>query len=209
MPPPVSTHPKKVQALIHRLNAPLKVQHWIHSLSYNKEKTMRSLHGVIKTNRAHCLEAAMSAAVILEHHGYTPLILDLESKDYLDHTLFLFRKNGKYGAVGMSRDVGLYGRKPVYSTIEALAKSYAAPYIDEKACLKAFGVLDLRTLKNSSWRTSESNVWHVEEALRNIPHKKLQLSPAFVQRWRKKYIAFKKLHPGQQPDYFPHQENWM
>lgn len=196
------------ETLIRHIKTPEQVQQWIHSLSYNKEKTMHSLYGVVKNNRAHCLEAAMSAAVLLERHGYAPLILDLESKDYLDHTLFLFRQNGKYGAVGMSRDVGLYGRKPVYRTIEALAKSYAAPYIDEKACLKAYGVLDLRTLKNQSWRTSEKNVWYVEEALRSISHKKLDLSPVFVQRWRKKFIAFKRAHPEQQPDYFPSQENW-
>lgn len=151
----------------------------------------------------------MSAAVILEQHGYPPLILDMESADRLDHTLFLYKHRGKYGTVGLSRDVGLNGRKPVYKTIRALAQSYAAPYIDAHANLKAYGVLDLRTLKSDRWRTSKGSVWYVEEALRQIPHQKIQLSKNFTPYWRKRYLKFKAKHPKKQPDFYPHQEHWL
>ncbi len=219
MPPPLTTHPKKVQVLIRRLKTPLQVQQWINSLDYNKENTMHTLDQVVRRGRAHCLEGVLSAAAILEYHGYPPLILDLESTDLLDHTLFLYKHKGKYGAVGQSRDIGLDGRMPVYPTILSLVKSYAAPYIDEKACLKKYGLLDLsgaagpgsagRTLARQTWRTSKKSVWYVEEALRNIPHKKLALSPAYVKFWRQRFIEFKKKNLGKQPDYFPQQENWM
>lgn len=169
---------------------------------------MHTLLGVVRRGRAHCLEGALSAAAILEHHGYPPLILDLRSTDLLDHTLFLYRQSGRYGAVGKSRDVGLDGRKPVFGTIEALVRSYSAPYIDAKACLTGYGVLDLRTLKRGHWRTSIKSVWYVESALRKIPHHKLRLSPGFVRAWRTQYIAFRREHPDQQPSFYPNQHHW-
>ncbi len=191
------------------LRTPRQVQRWLTSLPYNKAETMRTLPGVLKSGRAHCLEGALGAAALLQPHGYQPLILDLESVDLLDHTLFLYKEKGKYGSVGKSRDIGLDGRKPVYKTIRALVNSYAIPYIDHQATITGYGVLDLRTLKNSSWRTSIQNVWYIEEALRNIPHKNFTLSARIVQKWRQKYLAFKKKYPNQQPDYYPRQNSWL
>lgn len=208
-PPLLSTHPKDVQRLIRRLKTPVQVQPWLYSLSYNKSETMRTLRGVVKMHTAHCLEAVLSAATILEHHGYPPLVLDLDSADLLGHTLFLYRKRRKYGTIGWSRDIGLNGRKPVYKTIRSLVQSYAAPYIDHKARITSYGVLDLRTLKRNYWRTSASNVWYVEDALRKIPHRKLRLSKRYVTRWRKKYIAFKKKYPKKQPMIYPNKEYWV
>lgn len=209
MPPPLSIYPPQIKNLIRRLNTPEKVQRWLESLDYNKADTMRTLESVAYFRSAHCLEGAMATAAILEHHGFAPLILDLESEDLLDHTLFIFQRNGKWGAIGKSRDIGLDGRKPIFTTIEALAKSYVIPYIDQKACITSFGVLDLQTLKNASWRTSKRNVWYVEEALRTMPHKKLSTSPAVVKKWRERFIKYKKLHPELQPNYFPKQQTWI
>lgn len=214
MPPPLSIYSPIIQTLIRHLNTPEKVQRWLASLKYNTEETMYGLPMVARRGRAHCLEGALSAAAILEHHGLPPLILDLESEDLLDHTLFIFqetRPRGRrgWGAIGKSRDIGLDGRKPVFQSVEELARSYVVPYIDAKAHIKAFGVLDLRTLKNSSWRTSKQNVWYVEEALRSIRHQKLLTPKATVMRWRKRFIEFKQRYPSRQPDYFPGQSTWM
>lgn len=218
-PPPI--YPKKIQALIRRLKTPIQVQGWLNSLRYNPGHTMRTLSGVVKSKSAHCLEAAMAAAAILEHHGpaqhgreapragYPPLILDIESTDLLDHTLFLYRRRGKYGAIGKSRDIGLAGRKPVFKTIHALIQSYAIPYIDHHAAIKTYGVLDLRQLSRQTWRGSLKNVWYVEEALRHIPHTKLTRSRAITKKWRARYRAYKKKYPTRQPDYYPGQAAWM
>ena len=69
---------------------------------------MHSFREVLKRNEAHCLEAAVAAAVILEQHGYPPLLLDLESIDLLDHVIFVFRQRGRWGSIGRSRDIGLF-----------------------------------------------------------------------------------------------------
>ena len=75
---------------------------------------MRSFREVVKRNEAHCLEAAVAAAVILEQHDCQPLLLDLESWDLLDHVIFVFQKDRLWGSIGRSRDIGLHGRKPVF-----------------------------------------------------------------------------------------------
>ena len=64
--------------VINRLRTPDAVQHFLNELPYNMEPdgvTLRSFRGVIRHQTAHCLEAALSAAVILEQHGYPPLVL--------------------------------------------------------------------------------------------------------------------------------------
>src|SRR5688572_23955208 len=121
----------KERALVQRLSTPEKVQAWLSSLPYNWERrgeTARTFRGVVRTGTAHCLEAALSAACILEQHGWPPLLIDIESADHLDHVLFVFRRGGRWGAVGRSRCLGLHGRRPVYASLRALAKSYSAPF---------------------------------------------------------------------------------
>ena len=68
------------------------------------------------TDTAHCLEAALAAAVILEQHGFPPLVLSFESIDELDHVIFVYQRSGRWGSIGRSRDPGLHGRKPVFAT---------------------------------------------------------------------------------------------
>src|SRR5205085_9263787 len=120
--------------LIARLNTPAKVQAWLNALPYNQEPggraTLRTFRGVVREGRAHCLEAALFAAVVLEAHGYEPLLLSFESIDELDHVIFVYRRNGRWGSIARSRDPGLHGRKPLFATAEALARSYMDPYVD-------------------------------------------------------------------------------
>ena len=89
--------------LIRRLNTPVKVQRYFSALPYNREKngpTLRSFRELIKHQEAHCLESAVAAAVIMEQHGYPPLLLDLESQDLLDHVVFVLRHDDRWGASG-------------------------------------------------------------------------------------------------------------
>ncbi|HEX2309311.1 MAG TPA: hypothetical protein VHH91_01225, partial [Vicinamibacterales bacterium] len=99
--------------LINRLRTPAAVQAFLNALPYNTERegeTLRSFRGVVRTGTAHCLEAALFAAVVLEQHGYPPLVLSFESIDALDHVIFVYRQNGRWGSVARSRDPGLHGR---------------------------------------------------------------------------------------------------
>ena len=94
-PPPREAFTAKEWKLIQRLRTPRQVQRWLTEMPYNWERqggTMRSFREVVKRNEAHCLEAAVAAAVILEQHGYPPLLLDIESWDLLDHVIFVFQR---------------------------------------------------------------------------------------------------------------------
>ena len=85
------------------LCAPRQVQRFLRAFPYNWEKDHQNLHGVVGSGRAHCLEAVLFAATVLEQHGYPALALDLESQDGLDHVLFIYQENGRWGTVALSR----------------------------------------------------------------------------------------------------------
>jgi hypothetical protein len=127
-------------------------------------------------NTVHCLEACMVAAAILEFGKYPPIIISFESQDYLDHVIFVFKgRNGRFGSISRSRDFGLHGRKPVFKTYEALARSYIDPYVDRTGRVTGYAVANLNDL-SKNWRDSEKNLWTIENKLADMPHKKINCS---------------------------------
>ena len=197
--------------IINRLRSPLAVQRWLNALPYNNEQgseTLRSFRGVVERGTAHCLEAALSAAVILEQHRYPPLVLSFESIDLLDHVIFVYRGPHGWGSVARSRDPGLHGRRPVFATPRALALSYFDPYIDFTGRVKAYAVVDLRVLGNYDWRLSKSNVWKVERLLLEWPHRRIASSKARERRWRDRYRAFREAHDYKPWKFYPRRDRW-
>jgi hypothetical protein len=190
---------------------PYQVQQFLNALPYNHETSKETLHSfrrVIRLGSAHCLEAALSAAVILEQHGYPTLLLDLESQDDLDHVLFLYQKGGKWGTVARSRDPGLHGRKPVFRTLRELVDSYADPYIDFSGRIVGFGVGNLAHLGNYDWRLSERNAWKVERFLIEMPHRPFRMSNQRYGYWHKRYVNYRKRYPHRKPLYYPNRRCW-
>lgn len=198
--------------LIQRLNTPAKAQKYFSSLPYNRETngpTLRSFRELMKFQEAHCLEAAVAAAVILEQHGYPPLLLDLESQDLLDHVLFVFKSNGAWGAVARSRDVGLHGRKPVYRSLRDLAWSYFDPFVDFSGRLKGYAVTSLYELGDYDWRFSPRKMSKLEDHLRAIPHQPLRSSDQRYEKLLARYHRFKKRYPDRSPAYYDSRSKWM
>src|SRR5687767_15722269 len=171
-------------------------------------ETLRSFRGVVKHGTAHCLEAALSAAVILEQHGYPPLVLSFESIDELDHVLFVYRGTRGWGSVARSRDPGLHGRKPVFRTPRDLALSYVDPYVDLTGRVTGYAVVDLRVLGDYDWRLSERNVWKVERMLLDYPHRSIRSSDDRIDRLRANYRAFKKEFPDRKPLFYSGRQRW-
>ncbi len=191
---------------------PFKVQQFLNTLPYNNEKskeTLRTFRGVVGHRSAHCLEAALAAAVILEQRDYPTYLLDLESQDNLDHVVFLFQKDGKWGTVGRSRDPGLHGRKPVFGTIGQLVESYADPFVDFTGRLIGYGVYDLADLGNYDWRLSERNVWRVQRALIEMSHRRYRMSNRRYRFWHDRFLAYKKRYPHRKPLYYSNRSYWM
>ena len=197
--------------LIGRLRTPDAVQEWLNELPYNKEEggdTMRGFRGVARTRTAHCLEAVLFTATVLEQHGYPPLMLGFESIDLLDHVLFIYRGPNGWGSVARSRDPGLHGRKPVFRSPRDLALSYVEGYIDYTGRIKGYAVVDLRELKPYDWRLRDGNLWRVERLLREWPHIPIRSSDARIDRLRARYRAFREEHGHQPWRYYRGQDRW-
>ena len=199
------------RAVIDQCRTPVLVQRWLKRLPYNHERrgeTLRTFRTVVRLRTAHCLEAALSAATVLEQHGYPPTLLDLESKDELDHVVFLFHDGSGWGTVARSRDPGLHGRRPVFRSLRDLVYSYVDPYVDLTGRIQGYGVLDLRTLR-ADWRLSERNVWSVQETLLAMPHRSLRTSDDRYRRWHERYVRYKERYPDRRPVFYPGRHRWL
>jgi hypothetical protein len=200
------------RALIRRLNTPSKVQRWLNALPYNTEKggeTLRSFRPVARLETAHCLEAALFAAVVLEQHGYPPLLMSIESQDWLDHVIFIYRHTTGWGSVARSRDPGLHGRKPRFRSPRALARSYYDGYVDYTGRVKGFGVADLRdALPAYDWRLTTKNAWKVEQMLIDWPHRRIRSSNKRYRQLLRKYKAYRAAHNDRKPIYYRGKDKW-
>ena len=209
-PPPLTAFTPAERRLIRRLRTPDDVQHFLNNTPYNTEtrsETLRSFREVARRRIAHCAESAVFTACVLEQHGYPPLILSIESADYLDHVIFLYRHRGRWGTVARSRDPGLHGRKPVFRTVRALAMSYFDEYVDATACVQAFARFDLRTL-NVDWHFSKRNLWAFERALIKLIHTRIKVPRERLRRMRVRYVAFQKKHGDKKPLFYRGRKNW-
>lgn len=178
------------QKLAKTLKTPAQVQKYLRSLPYNREETgatLSSAETALRRRRLHCFEAAMAAAAILEHHGYPPLVMSLESKDGLDHVIYVFRQKGRWGAVARSRDEGLHGRPPRYRSLRDLAWSYYDPYVDKSGRIKAYQVAHLDDC-GVNWRQSPRNVWKAERYLVDLKHRPLKSSPIRYKKLLRDYL---------------------
>ena len=198
--------------VVERHRTPAAAQRYLTAMRYNREEcgaTLRSFRGVVRRGEAHCLEAALAAAAVLEQHGHPPLLMSLESQDKLDHVVFVFRRRGLWGAVARSRDLGLHGRLPVFRTLRALAWSYFDTYVDHTGRITGYGLGDLRELGGYDWRFSERNVWKVERYLQEIPHREIKSSDARYERLLARYKEFRRAHPKGHLEDYPTRGVWM
>lgn len=195
-----TTAPKKtprfVKELAKKYTTPKQVQEWIHSsIAYHKDDTVCSAEKAIKKNRAHCLEGAFVAALILEQHGYPPLVMSFESVDEVEHVVFVFKKGKYWGAVGQSRDKGLHGRAPKFKTLRGLAWSYFDPYIDETSRITAYQIANLDDL-GVDWRFSNKDLWDADNYLVQLPHRKMKSSNKRYRKMKRRHITKGPLSKG-------------
>lgn len=198
--------------MVAQLRSPAAVQRFLNRLPYNEEPhgraTLRSFRGVVRHGCAHCLEAALFAAAVLEQHGYPPLVLSFESIDELDHVIFVYRDRGGWGSVARSRDPGLHGRKAVFATPRALALSYFDPYIDYSGRITGYAVVDLAAVMGDyDWRLAATNVWKVERVLLEYPHRRITSSDRRVDALRARYRRYREQH-GRKPVYYTRRDRW-
>jgi len=177
--------------------SPKEVQKFLRSFPYNREQkkeTLRSAAATIKNGEAHCFEAALLAAAILEHKGFPPLLLSLDSVDDLDHVVFIFQQNGKWGSIARSRDNGLHGRAPRYRSLRDLAWSYFDPYIDKTGRIVGYQMFHLDEV-GVDWRNASKNLWQIDRYRIALKHTKLRSSEKRFARVKRRYLRQGSMPP--------------
>lgn len=119
--------------LLSKLRTPQLIQDYLDHFPQNfvpaGDPDINSPRNMLKKGHAHCIEAAVFAALALAYHGHRPLLLDIQSKDYdLDHVVALFKQNGLWGAISKTNHAVLRWRDPVHKTVRELAMSYYHEY---------------------------------------------------------------------------------
>jgi len=168
---------KKEVKIFRSLNNPKKIQDFLEKLKINFEPdgdTCMSPRMVLRTKKAHCIEAALLAAVALRFNRCSPLLVDLTTvdRDY-DHVLAVFKKNNKWGAITKTNHAVLRYRDPVYKSIRELVMSYFNEYFldDGKKTLRSYTLpVNLSRFDKFGWMTSEEDVWYIPEYLAEEKH---------------------------------------
>jgi hypothetical protein len=164
--------------LFRKLNTPQKVQGFLDMLKINFEEqgdTCMSPRSVLEAGKAHCMEAAMLAAAILEFHGHKPLLMDLraDKHDY-DHVVTLFKVGKCWGAISKTNHATLRYREPIYQNLRELAISYFHEYFNNDNGIKSLRdysiPMDLRRFDNLSWRTSKEDLFDIAYELDCVRH---------------------------------------
>jgi hypothetical protein len=168
--------------LLKSLDTPRKVQDFLDGLPPNFEPDgdeCRSPLLVLRTLTAHCIEAAMFAAMALRMHGRRALLVDLaaNTKDD-DHVLAVFQdsKTRCWGAVAKSNHYCNGYRDPVYRSVRELMMSYFHEYLNyagEKTLRSYAGPLDLARFDRLGWTTRDGDVWEIPSALVGLRHTRI------------------------------------
>ena len=170
------------------LTTPQRIQEFVIGLGANFEEqgdTLRSVRGVLHHRRAHCIEAAFTAACALWLNGDPPLLMDLVARGDSDHVVAVFRRNGCWGAISKSNHVWLRWRDPVYRSLRELAMSYFHEYTNKhRKTLRTYSeAIDLRQFDVEEWVTNEEDCWQVGASLEDTAHHRL-ITPAQARNLR-------------------------
>lgn len=167
---------KEELKILRKLNTPKRIQDFLNEIPINFEEegdTCFSPRMVLKLNKAHCIEGALLASVILRLHGEEPIIVDLEanSKDF-DHVISVFKRHNRFGAITKTNHAVLRYREPVYRDIRELVMSYFHEYNDKGTKnLRRFSLpVNLKKFDNLDWMTREGHVWEIPDFLTRVKH---------------------------------------
>ena len=162
-----------------RLDTPIKIQDYLDAIPFNYEKkgdTHMSPRHVLAAKKAHCIEGALLAATALWIAGEAPLIMNLSSRmgrGDVDHVVTLYKRGGRYGAIGKTNHATIRFRDPVYRTPRELVLSYFHEWFlnttGEKTLECYSKPLDMRRF-GTEWITAEKDLWDVADALAERKH---------------------------------------
>ena len=148
----------------------------------------------LRKMNAEALRELPSALVITDNGEPLAVIVSFESADGLDHVIFAYKKNGKWGSVARSRDEGLHGRPPIFRSVRELAWSYFDPYVDKTGRITAYQLVHLDDT-GADWRASKKDVWKAERYLLKLKHRPLKSSDRRYEKLRAAYLERGPMKP--------------
>lgn len=157
--------------LFSSLHSPSRIQDFLEGIPINfelKGETNYSPRMLLQNRLSHCFEGAVFAAAVLAYHGEKPLLMDFATAyDDEDHSVALFKKGGRWGAISKTNHAVLRYRDPVFKTERELALSYFNEYSmwDGRKSLRGFSApFDLSKFDPERWITSETSLdWLMEK----------------------------------------------
>lgn len=179
--------PKEL-AVLTKLDTPQKIQDFVSAIPQNFERdgdSCMSVREVLRTNRAHCIEGALLAALAFWINGHEPWVADLSANDRdEDHVIALFKQNGHWGAISKGNHAYVRYRDPIYRSIRELVMSYFHEYYNTKGekTLRTYSrPLRLALYKPETWITGKDS-WKIAEDICDIKHYK------FISREQEKLL---------------------
>jgi hypothetical protein len=175
---------KPERALLKTLSTPERIQGFLDTLRYRAEDDPGCPRRVIEERTANCYDGAIFAAAALRELGYAPWLLDMWAVRDDDHVLAIYKRDGRFGALGKSNFVGLRSREPIHRTLRELVLSYFEQYFntDGEKTLRGYSrLLDLRKFDRYDWTFRDEALKYVSDRLDALPHRRL-LSPATERR---------------------------
>jgi hypothetical protein len=169
--------PEKEWKILKKLNTPAKIQDFLNGLKINFEEDGETCFApltVLAQGTCHCIEGAVLAALALRVNGQPPLLLDLTANQYdFDHTVALFKKYGKWGAISKTNHAILRYREPIYNSPRELALSYFHEYLDDfgRKNLRSYSLpVNLKRFDHLGWMTTKEEVDYIPEYLAEVKH---------------------------------------
>lgn len=156
-----------------RLDTPAKIQAHLDQLIYNPSDSAWSPREVMKSNRGHCFEGCLLAAVAFEFHGHKPQLVHLVAHNDDYHTLTVYKTATGWGSVSKSNTTLLRGRMPFYKSVRELVMSYFDFYFNTKgrpSLLSYSGAVNLNRYNSWNWRTSSEDLIELGMELCEEPH---------------------------------------
>jgi hypothetical protein len=149
---------------------PADIQNFLDSIPYSPEDRNRCPLNVIRDRQAHCLDGALFGAAALRWLGFPAQLIDMFPDPGMDddHVLAIYRRGKYLGAVAKSNFSGLRFREAVYRSSRELVLSYFEDFFNSegvKTMRTYTPILDLATLDDAQWMTTDSGADIVEKRL--------------------------------------------
>ncbi len=121
-----------------------------------------SAHQTLENGTAHCLEATLVAAFLMETLGFPPEFLSFSVRSTNagasgGHSVYIYEDKEGIKSIGRSRYLQLEGRQQAFDSVDALAKSYGDGFLANGWLAVDWDIYEL-LYASFDWRASEEDL---------------------------------------------------